>query len=458
MHDLVQLKGTLKTAGSPFRPGPAQLPAGSVLSAEKVSRLRDELTAVNAFFQKNTLGFTPLVDVRYASLIPKSKRISKLFFWKQIPVSRRITGARLSEDTSNPVHIITYSLPEEAIRQALGYLAQLTLAIQTTFHGVITSEDMQRIAQGSQSTGSSLAKSLFMSIVRDIYFIDSFALPHRSVSMAGNVHIITLYQTGYSFDETKERLGFQHEQFLHLDDSTWVLDSRQLRLLMHTAPYLIAMEVKDWNSLSSPFGESEGERRKRSFPYPSNEPTIGVIDTPFDSNAYFSQWVESHDCLELASIEDEDRRHGTEVTSLIVDGPGLNPELDDGCGHFRVRHFGVCKANGFSSSAIIHHVTRIIAENPDIKVWNISLGSDREIERNSMSPEASILDELQTKYDVIFVIAGTNIPPRKPLTTMIGAPADSLNSLVVGAVDAQGKVPSYSRRGPVLGFFTKPDV
>ncbi len=31
----------------------------------------------------------------------------------------------------------------------------------------------------------------------------------------------------------------------------------------------------------------------------------------------------------------------TAVSYIIVDGPRGNPELADGCGRFRVRHFGV---------------------------------------------------------------------------------------------------------------------
>ena len=40
----------------------------------------------------------------------------------------------------------------------------------------------------------------------------------------------------------------------------------------------------------------------------------------------------------------------------------------------------------------------------------------------------------------------------------IGSPADSLNSLVVNAVDFRGKSASYTRVGPVLSFFHKPDI
>ena len=43
-------------------------------------------------------------------------------------------------------------------------------------------------------------------------------------------------------------------------------------------------------------------------------------------------------------------------------------------------------------------------------------------------------------------------------TVKIGAPADSLNSLIVNAVDFNGKPASYTRVGPVLSFFYKPDI
>ena len=69
------------------------------------------------------------------------------------------------------------------------------------------------------------------------------------------------------------------------------------------------------------------------------------------------------------------------------------------------------------------------------------------------------MDEIQFKYDVIFVVAGTNIPKGIAKTNYkIGSPADSINSLVVNPVDINGKIASYSREGGVLSFYIKPDV
>jgi hypothetical protein len=59
---------------------------------------------------------------------------------------------------------------------------------------------------------------------------------------------------------------------------------------------------------------------------------------------------------------------------------------------------------------------------------------------------------------VLFVIAGTNNNHPENGSLKIGAPADSLNAVVVNAVDSEGNPASYTRDGPVLSFFTKPDV
>ena len=78
----------------------------------------------------------------------------------------------------------------------------------------------------------------------------------------------------------------------------------------------------------------------------------------------------------------KDYEHGTAVSYIIVDGPQGNPELADGCGRFRVRHFGVATNNGFSSFTVLKMIRNIVASNRDIKVWNLSLGSKLEIKPN----------------------------------------------------------------------------
>ena len=130
--------------------------------------------------------------------------------------------------------------------------------------------------------------------------------------------------------------------------------------------------------------------------------------------------------------------------------------LDDGCGRFRVRHFGVAIGSKFSSFTITKQIKEIIANNKDIKVWNISLGSNQEVNDNFISAEGAILDKIQYENDVIFVVAGTNKPSAD--IEKIGSPADSINSMVVNAVTQNGLSTKYARRGLALSFFAKPDV
>ena len=62
--------------------------------------------------------------------------------------------------------------------------------------------------------------------------------------------------------------------------------------------------------------------------------------------------------------------------------------------------------------------------NQDITVWNLCLGSTEEALENTISPEGAMLDELQEKYGVIFVVAGTNKTSKDSPDTpkRIGAP------------------------------------
>lgn len=227
---------------------------------------------------------------------------------------------------------------------------------------------------------------------------------------------MTLYDTKTDVKELLRKLGIRVSADRILDEYTILLDEDYLEILLRDAPYLVAMAVEDLSEFTpSDFRENFRESAFE-IPNPTNEPTIGVIDTLFDERVYFGDWVEYHDMVdENIDKTSNDTYHGTAVSSLIVDGPRLNPELDDGCGRFKVRHFGVATARAFSSFSIIKMIREIISQNRDIHVWNLSLGSDEEVNQNFISAEGAILDQIQFDNDVIFVIAGTNKPSTAPM-------------------------------------------
>ena len=303
-----------------------------------------------------------------------------------------------------------------------------------------------------------IGKTNFIDVVVDAYHIKAFGIERSDIQIDTGA-IVSIYKTNSATKDLMDKLGISFLDINKLDETTLFLTKEQFVVLKEKAPYLIAMAVTDIAELS--YNDTViTQKSVIDIPHPGNEPIVGVIDTLFDERVYFSEWVE-YKCMldDNIPVGTRDYYHGTEVTSIIVDGPSFNENLNDGCGRFRVRHFGVTTATRFSSFSVMKAIKQIVETNRDIKVWNLSLGSDLEINTNFISPEAALLDKLQYENDVVFIIAGTNDnnPPNGNFKR-IGAPADSINAVVVNAVNEDNQPASYSRIGPVLSFFNKPDI
>ena len=371
-----------------------------------------------------------------------------------------IVGAKFYDDQS-PKHVITHFISLNELRQAIKNLDTSINILEQQFNGQISHEQIKKI--NSKDPNEKIIincppkfKTVFLKILVDAYYVERFDVS-SDVDELKTDSIITIYKTGEDTISLMNKLGIRVDNNRIIDNTTLYLYPDELNILKIKAPYLISMAVSDISILTKSDFDFV-DNTVLSIPFPNNEPTIGVIDTGFSNEVYFSDWVETTNLLpKEIDLTPNDYLHGTAVTSLIVDGPSLNPDLDDGCGRFKVKHFTVAAGDRFSSFSILKNIERIIASNPDVKVWNLSLGAKFEINPNFISPEAAILDKIQCKYDVVFVIAGTNKSDKEPFK-MIGAPADSINSIVVNSVTHNGKPTTYTRTGPVLSFFIKPDI
>ena len=413
-----------------------------------------QLSSIQEFWQREHKLFTGLlVSVHYNKIAAKSNRISGLF--KGTDSNNAVVGAKFSDDKSK--HIITYFLEDKDLTNSIELLFQVRVILNEVYTGRMS----KNILQNAEKVNSNIFKnypismSVFKSVIADVSYIESFEV--HQPKLIKSQSIVTLYDVKKDIKELLEEIGLDPLHVTILDDQTIYLTDTQVQVLFENAAYLVAMATVDVSQLPPDEFIDTYDGYRVTIPEPTSEPIIGVIDTLFDDRVYFSEWVEYH---EMVSSEIEKRssdyNHGTAVSSIIVDGPSLNPWLDDGCGRFRVRHFGVAVGKSFSSYTIIKNIKKIIANNKDIKVWNISLGSSYEINDNFISVEAATLDRIQFEEDVIFVVAGTNKSSRD--VTKIGAPADSINSVVVNAVTKEGLSTPYTRKGPVLSFFAKPDV
>lgn len=455
MNNILELKGKRFIQASRSNNGGSITMNGKTeVNVEHLAKLKSQLIQINEFWNNETRPFEGiLISVHYNKIVAKSNRIAGLFKGKNS--NEAIVGAKFNDEKNK--HIITYFLDAYDLTKSIDLITNTYNILSEKFSGKMRKElfEDKNAINAVIFEDFSISMTTFKQVIADLSYIESFEieLPIKNMKQS----IITLYDVKKDTKLLFKKLGIEITRNRILDNQTVYLDEKQIELLFEKAPYLVAMATVDLLGLSPDDFINEYQTKNTMMPSPSTEPTIGVIDTLFDKKVYFSDWVEYYDKVsEEIPREQKDYNHGTAVSSIIVDGPRLNPWLDDGCGRFKVRHFGVAVGSKFSSFSIIKKIKDIVLNNLDIKVWNISLGSNQEINDNFISVEAATLDKIQFENNVIFVIAGTN----KPSTDIekIGSPADSINSLVVNSVNKEGKPTKYSRKGLVLSFFSKPDV
>ena len=117
----------------------------------------------------------------------------------------------------------------------------------------------------------------------------------------------------------------------------------------------------------------------------------------------------------------------------------------------------------------IEQIRDTISRNNDVKIWNLSLGTNIESDLYEFSDFAKALDEIQEEYDVLICKSAgncTNFKINAPISR-IAVSADTIRGLVVGSL-AQSKIvtdlaeknnPSpFSRIGRGPAHIIKPDV
>lgn len=463
MNSVLELKGKRFVQASKItNNGGVAMNSKVVVKCEQLIKLQSKINQIKEFWKLEKKPFDGiLISVHYNKIVAKSNRISGLFKGKHS--NSAIVGAKFNEEKDK--HIITYFLDIKDLEKSIDLLSNANHVLKYEFQGSIDKStfdnekifgnEKKKIKGTIQFDNLPIKKTAFKQVIADVSFIDDFEIEIATWQMKQS--IVTLYDTRTDAKLLFKNIGIDILTSRILDNQTVFLDENQLKILFEKAPYLVSMATVDLKELTPEDFIEDYQKGMLYIPSPRIEPTIGVIDTLFDKRVYFSEWVEYYDMVDDSIPKStNDYRHGTAVSSIIVDGARLNPWLDDGCGRFRVRHFGVAIGSKFSSFTITKQIKEIIANNKDIKVWNISLGSNQEINDNFISAEASILDQIQYENDVIFVVAGTNKPNNN--IKKIGSPADSINSMVVNAVTKSGLSTKYARKGLALSFFAKPDV
>ena len=461
MHNILQLKGRFASRKNPPNFGAINLPKNSMVTSKHLYELCQDLQEIYKYWKLHRQINGALISVHYESVVAKSNRLHILLSDKGKKPEKTVRGAKFERIANHDIrHVFTHYISLDAIKKTIQLLTIAGEIVDDGYHGEITNSDTDNLTNENYLYQDKMAKTSFLNVVVDGLHVNRFDIDSVNENI-DEESIITIYKTDIETKTLLAQFGINIFDDRIINQTTLRLRPDEIRKLQKEASYLIAMNVTDFTQITrDDIIEDITQDDNVLIPSPKHEPIIGVIDTQFNEKVYFHEWVEYHNMLDPnIQLEENDYIHGTAVSSIIVDGPKGNPQLDDGCGRFRVRHFGVATNIGFSSFSVLKMIRNIVADNQEIKVWNLSLGSIREIPFSFISPEAAELDRIQNDYDVIFVIAGTNKPADIKKDNMkIGAPADSINSLVVNSVNFKKKPASYTRVGPVLSFFHKPDI
>jgi serine protease AprX len=215
------------------------------------------------------------------------------------------------------------------------------------------------------------------------------------------------------------------------------------------------------------------------FPKPMADveyPIVGVIDSGTSPrDPYLSPWRISRE--EFVAAAEQDTTHGSFVSGLLVHARKLNHD-DAG--------FPLCSArivdivalarNGTTEDKLLSTLEQAVEQHPEVKVWNLSLGTDRCIADRTFSDLGIALDRLQDEHGVTFIVAAGNYrqPPFRGWppddlgeADRVCAPADSVRSVVVGSVAHRdhsssrvkaGHPSPFSRRGPGPLYLPKPEL
>ena len=118
---------------------------------------------------------------------------------------------------------------------------------------------------------------------------------------------------------------------------------------------------------------------------------------------------------------------------------------------------------------LVENIREAISKNDEIKIWNLSLGTNNEADFYEYSDFAKSLDEIQERYSVLICKSAgncTNFRVNKP-KSRISKSADTVRGLVVGSISkdkistdlVEKNHPSpFSRIGPGPSHLIKPDV
>lgn len=209
------------------------------------------------------------------------------------------------------------------------------------------------------------------------------------------------------------------------------------------------------------------KRPKEGIDYP----IVGVLDTGIADIPHLKPWLHSEN-ITYYSEHDIDKGHGTFVAGVILYGDEFEGEDYtgfEGCKLLEAIVMPNTKKQHISEDELIEQIRDAVSRYNEVKIWNLSLGTNREADLYEFSDFAKALDEIQEVNNVLICKSAgncTNFKLNAPVSR-IAKSADTVRGLVVGSIahDKNGNDiadknnPSpFSRIGRGPSHLIKPDV
>ncbi|HMT75655.1 MAG TPA: S8 family peptidase [Chitinophagaceae bacterium] len=193
-----------------------------------------------------------------------------------------------------------------------------------------------------------------------------------------------------------------------------------------------------------------------------NYPVVGILDSGIADIPHLSPWLNGAN-ITYYQEDDVNKKHGTFVAGVLIYGDELEGEEYtgfEGCKLFEAIVMPDKDRQKIYESELVEQIRDAISRNDHIKIWNLSLGTDREADLYEFSDFAKALDEIQEQHDVLICKSAGNCNNFKinAPKSRIAKSADTVRGLVVGSLGHDKNPSSFSRLGPGPSYLIKPDV
>ena len=285
MNDLLELNGKLETSG--FTGSVAiSLPSGKTVKSQDIQKYINQLQNLYDFWKEEKIIDGALISVFYNRIIPKSRRIDKLFSKRSESSNEHVKGVRF--DSTGNKHIITYYIELQNLKTIIERLKKIMDIMDELCNGQVSNDELKIFDENDHTLNSkyNLSKSAVKTYIKDLIDIEKFDVFRNSNVNIDETGYITLFDVDKKIEQVLDYLEISNTDYFLFDKNTiYTTNKSVLSKIKSSADYLISMSMLNLaNYDCETFNKIDPLFDVSSLPKPTNEPTIGVIDTLYSKD------------------------------------------------------------------------------------------------------------------------------------------------------------------------------